>query len=101
MVVILEHDSWFSPLLQCYRWYWAGSAQGCKKQRTYSIKCAMDASYGDMSDGSTGNSYFYFGNCEIGKAENPIARAWLYQPAKVCILSRQLSPEDEKLQEPS
>ncbi|GAY57771.1 hypothetical protein CUMW_181980 [Citrus unshiu] len=35
------------------RWYWAGSAQGCKKQRTYSIKCAMDASYGDMSDGST------------------------------------------------
>lgn len=35
------------------RWYWAGSAQGCKKQRTYSIKCAIDASYGDMSDGST------------------------------------------------
>lgn len=35
------------------RRYWAGSAQGCKKQRTYSIKCAMDASYGDMSDGST------------------------------------------------
>lgn len=64
-----------SPLLQCYRWYWAGSAQGCKKQRTYLIKCAMDASYGDMSDGSTGNIYFYFGNCEIGKAENPIARA--------------------------
>ncbi|KAJ0040434.1 hypothetical protein Pint_28410 [Pistacia integerrima] len=33
--------------------YWFGSAQGCKKQQTHTIKCTMGASYGDTSNGST------------------------------------------------
>ncbi|KAH7571218.1 hypothetical protein JRO89_XS04G0002000 [Xanthoceras sorbifolium] len=37
------------------RCYWAVSGQECRKPQTYLIKCAMDASFGDLSDGSAGN----------------------------------------------
>lgn len=56
--------SWFFPLLQSYRNCWLGSAQGCKKQQTHTIKCTMGASYGDTSNGSTGNIWF-IDNCII------------------------------------
>ncbi|TXG53548.1 hypothetical protein EZV62_018804 [Acer yangbiense] len=34
------------------RCYWDVSRQGCRKQQTNLIMCAMDASFGDLSDGS-------------------------------------------------
>ncbi|KAK3184738.1 hypothetical protein Dsin_032024 [Dipteronia sinensis] len=37
------------------RCYWDVSRQGCRKQQTNLITCAMDASFGDLSDGSAGN----------------------------------------------
>lgn len=40
---------------------WARTAQRCSLWHTYPIKCAMDASYGDATNDSAGNSYEHFG----------------------------------------
>lgn len=45
-------------LLRLERSYWSGSIKRCKTQQTHLIKCAMDASFGNMANDPTGGAIF-------------------------------------------
>lgn len=56
-VYIIIRLSWVWHVV-IYRTYWTGSVRRCGTQQSHLIKCAMDASYGDMSNEPPGNLLF-------------------------------------------